>query len=201
MRSRSSLLLPSFMFVAGVWTHVSATTIIFNFNADPTGKATPFTDTVSGLSAAFSSSGDPGGFQVFPSFFKTLTGQVLFDPGPAGLDNLILTIQFSAAQSAISFNFATNSGTGVPLNLAAFNGASLIGSTAATGSLASSVFPEGVLSFTGGPFNRVVLSSSAVDFAIDNLTVTDVVPEPGMVVLFLAGILTLLGTARNVRSD
>jgi hypothetical protein len=163
---------------------------VFNFDADLVGKPTPFTDTVSGLGATFTSSGDPGGFAVVPSFFKTLTGNVLLDPGPANLNNLTLTILFSAVQTSISMNFATNSGTGVPFNLNAFNGASAVGSATATGVIPPGFgFPEGVVSFSGPTFNRVVLSApAALDFAIDNVSV-NAVPEPGSLSLLAFGAL------------
>jgi hypothetical protein len=166
-----------------------AAPINYNFDTDVIGKATSFTDTASGLGATFSSSSDPGGFVVASTFLSTLTGNVLFDPGPAGLNNLTLTILFSAPQTSISIDFATNSGLGVPLNLDAFNGASAVGSTSATGSIpANFSFPEGVITFSGPAFNMVTLSSTAADFAIDNVTVT-AAPEPGSFWLLLLGVL------------
>ena len=167
---------------------LSRAAIVYSFDTDLLGKATPFTDTVSGLGATFTSSGDPGGFVVFQSFFSTLTGNVLLDPGPANRNNLALTIAFSAVQTSISMNFAVNSAAGVPLNLDAFNGASPVGSATATGIIPPGFgFPEGVISFGGTPFNRVVLSSPAFDFAIDNVTV-NVIPEPNSLSLFALGI-------------
>jgi hypothetical protein len=161
---------------------------VFNFDSDVVGKATPFTDTVSGLGATFTSAGDPGGFVVTPSLFSTLTGNVLLDPGPAGLDDLTLTIAFSTLQTSISMNFATNSATSVPFNLIAFNGALAVGSASATGVIpAGFFFPEGVINFGGPAFNRVVLTSpAALDFAIDNVTVNSV-PEPGSLSLLAFG--------------
>jgi hypothetical protein len=176
-------MLLSLALLAGFSVTVRAA-VVFNFDADVPGKATQFTDTVSGLSATFASSGDPGGFAVTPSFFSTLTGNVLLDPGPAGLDNLTLTITFSAPQTNILMNFATNSVSGVPFNLDAFNGAVAVGSATATGSIPSGFFfPEGLISFNGPTFNRIVLSSpAALDFAIDNVTL-GAVPEPSSLLL------------------
>ena len=163
----------------GLSCRLSAATVTFNFDSDATGKATAFTDTVGGISATFTSPADPGGFAIFATFFQSLTGNVLLDPGPAGLNNLGLAIQFSTPLTLISLNFATNSAAGVLLNLSAFNGASLVGSSSASGIIpAGFTFPEGILSFAGGPFDRVTLSSTALDFAIDNVTVTSAVPEP-----------------------
>jgi hypothetical protein len=184
-----------------VWAdQVLSTDPIFNFDSDPVGKATPFTDTVSGLGATFTSSGDPSGFAVIPTFFSTLTGNVLLDPGPAGLDDLTLTIAFSAAQTSISMNFATNSLAGVSFTLNAFNGASLVGSSVATGVIPPGFFfPEGVISFSGPDFNRVVLSSpAALDFAIDNASV-NAVPEPGSLSLLVFGAIAAIGFVTQLR--
>jgi hypothetical protein len=120
---------------------------------------------------------------------SALTGNVLLDPGPAGLNNLALMVVFSAPQTSISLNFATNSVAGVLFNLNAFSGASAVGSAAASGVIPLGFsFPEGVISFSGPAFDRVVLSSSALDFAIDNVTV-DAIPEPGALSLLTLGML------------
>jgi len=166
---------------------------VFNFDADLFDKPTPFSDTVGGVEATFTSSGDPGGFAVTPFSFSSLTGNVLLAPGPAGLNNLTLTIVFSGVQTSISMNFATNSEIGTLFKLDAFNGTSAVGSAAATGIIPSGFsFPEGVISFSGSAFNSVVLSSpEALDFAIDNVTVK-VVSEPGSLLLLLFGALGII---------
>jgi hypothetical protein len=188
----------------GFATVSRAATITFDFNADATGTATPFTDTVSVLSATFSSSGDPGGFQIAGSFFLNLTRQVLLDPGPANLAFLTLTIRFSAPQSDISMNFATDSATPVPFSLQAFNGVTPVGTSSATGTIPSPpgglfTLPEGLIRFGGGPFNSVVLSAAAPHFAIDNITVTDI-PEPGSLRLCVAGLAVLVFACRRRNS-
>ena len=48
-----------FVLLAGTSTLLQAA-VVYNFDADVLGKATPFSDTVSGLAATFTSSGDPG---------------------------------------------------------------------------------------------------------------------------------------------
>ena len=159
----------------------SAAPITFNFDTD-TGSFTPFTDTVDGLSATFTSPADPGGFAVGSSFFSTLTGGVLLDPGPASANGLPLTISFNALLGSLSLDFATNSGVGVPLQLQAFDDALPAGATSAMGTIPPGFsFPEGSISISGA-FNEVVLSSTAFDFAIDNIAVT-LVPEPSDFVL------------------
>jgi hypothetical protein len=173
---------------------------VFNFDSDPVGKSTPFTDTVSGLGATFTSSGDPGGFDVAfaGTAFSTLTGNVLFEPGPAGLNNLTLTIVFSALQTNISMNFVTNSFGSVPFDLNLFNGGSAVGSATATGVVPPGFFfPEGGISSFGGPaFNRVVLSApEARDFAIDNVAVS-AVPEPRSLSLLVSGTLGVIAITR-----
>jgi hypothetical protein len=41
--------------------------MVLNVDGDSPGASTTFTNTVSGLSATFSSSADPGGFMVYPT--------------------------------------------------------------------------------------------------------------------------------------
>lgn len=163
---------------------------IFNFDGDSLGRSTTFTDTSNGISATFSSSADAGGFVIYPSFFETLTGNVLGDPGPAGKDNLSLNIDFSQNLSFITLNFATSDlVTPSPFTLTAYENGSAVGSTTFPGQfLPGFAFPEGEIAFAGPAFNRVVLSSTALDFAVDNIQVA-AAPEPGTLALLGAGLI------------
>jgi len=172
---------------------------IFNFDADSVDQGTPFTDTSNGLSATFSSPGDPGGFGITASFFSALAGNVLIDPGPAGLDHLALNIGFSSSVDSIGLDFAVNSAAPVPLTLTAFENSAAVGTVTAADAFPSpeAQSPEGHLDFSGTLFDSVTLTSGAADLAIDNVAVTRSVattPEPAAAGLFsLAGALACIG--------
>jgi len=169
-----------FLLAASSLCAAASASTIFNFDGDSLGTSTKFTDTVNGLSATFSSDADPGGFVVYTSIFQTLTGNVLGDPGPAGASNLALTVGFSQNLSALTLNFATDDfGSPSPFTLAAYENATLVGSTTSAGNFLSGfTFPEGEIAFAGNAFNRVVISSTATDFAVDNINVITAAPEP-----------------------
>ncbi len=187
----SKTILPAAIAVASLCTAANAGTI-FNFNNDTLGTETTFTNTVNGVAATFSSSGDPGGFVVYPSIFETLTGNVLGDPGPAGQDNLALDISFSQVLGSLSLDFATaDFNSPSAFTLTAYDNTALVGSVSVTGSyLTGSAFPEGILDFSGASFNNVVISSAAPDFAVDNINVT-AAPEPSAFLLLGTGFLLM----------
>ncbi len=180
----------------------SASTV-FNFDGDNLGTATTFTDTVNGVSATFSSSADPGGFVIYPSIYETLTGNVLGDPGPANANNLSLSIAFNGNLNAVTFDFATSDfGTASPLTLQAFEGNTLVGSATQTGQfLPGFSFPEGEIAFDGTNFNKLVVSSTATDFAIDNVAVIASAPEPSVLGLLAIGLLCAGIPAVRARSS
>jgi hypothetical protein len=170
---------------------------VFNFDEDPIDRGTEFSDTSNGISATFSSPGDPGGFGVQQSLFSNLTGNVLIDPGPAGLDRMSLTIRFSSLVQSVDLNFAVNTTNPVPLTLTAFSGDATVGTIAASGTLpsADSQAKEGHISFHEASFNSITLASDANDFAVDNITVAEVssAPEPASF-WFLGLAMTLAST-------
>ncbi len=150
---------------------------------------------MNGLSATFSSSADPGGFIVYPSFFETLTGNVLGDPGTSGQDNLTLDVNFSQALTALTLDFATSDFFNPsPMTLVAYDNGVQVGTASSTGEfLPGFIFPEGELSFDGANFNSIALSSTATDFAVDNIAVLPAAatPEPSGLVLLGSGLLML----------
>ena len=124
--------------------------------------------------------------------FETLTGNVLGDPGPAGIDGLNLSVLFSQNLSAVTLNFATDDfNTPSPLTLTAFEGVNQVGSVTSTGQFLNGfLFPEGEIALSGLAFNRIVISSTAMDFAVDNITVVGT-PEPAPLALFALGLLAM----------
>jgi len=69
-----------------------------------------------------------------------------------------------------------------------------VGSANATGTIPPGFgFPEGTLSFSGPTFNSVVLSTTAFNFAVDNIVVNPVVnPVPEPSTLVMAGEMAML---------
>ena len=177
----------------------ASTVVDFNFDSDTLGTTTTFTDTVDGLSATFSSAADRGGFVVFPTMFETLTGNVLGNPGPAFAFDIPLDVSFSGNLSAITLDFATGDfNTPSPFSIAAYENTTLVGSSTSTGQfLPGFAFPEGEITFDGGTFNNVVISTPSPNFAVDNIHVLATAPEPGTLTMLAAGL--LLSVAGAIR--
>jgi hypothetical protein len=190
MRRRLAALLAAAL--SGVAAAAPAQT--FDFESTPLGTAVPFSVTSGGLTATFTSAAN---FTAQPSPFSALAGNALFDDDDAVGP---LTISFSRPLTAIALDFGTNAPfTPMGLTLQALSGGTLVGTVSAPGVVpAGFLFPEGSLSFAGAPFDAVVLSSGARDFAIDNLAVS-AVPEPGTVALVGAGVLLVAGAAARRR--
>lgn len=184
-----------FLFLLLLCSFASAATV-FNFNEKPLNTYTPFAMTKDGITVSFASNGDPGGFALTFYSSPSLSGNVLFQPGPADMDNLALSVDFDQALSSISLNFAINGTSSQRLELAAYLAGQQVGDVFATGVRPpGAFFPEGLIGFSGASFDSVILTSEALDFAIDNVTVTAPAPEPGTIVitgLVLAGGITSL---------
>jgi len=159
--------------------------VIFDFESVAAGTLEPFSVTVSGLTASFSS---PGTFQVASFQPNTLfSGNSLFD---ADVAIQPLSVGFSSVLSDISLVFAQNGGAGVAFTLTALIGGvggATVGSVSVNGANAFSGFPGGTISFAGVAFDAIRLSTTTLDFAIDNITV-NAVPEPAALLLLGSGI-------------
>ena len=199
MRSGPAFLLAAMTAATMAAATSSAAAQTFDFETTPNFTLVPFSVTNGGLTATFSS---PQGFMVQPSPFSTLAGRVLMesDPGPGPL-----TITFSAPLNGITLGFGLNSLFGTAsLTLQALMGATMVGSANAPGVVPpGNLFPEGSITFSGATFNSVLLSSTAPDFAIDNIVArqASVVPEPATVWLLGSGALVLVGVARRRSRD
>lgn len=176
-----------------------ATVALFDFENQPIGTETPFTLVSSGLSATFAGSSgvDPGAFGISSNFqtptgfqYQLMNGDFLTIGSAFGASGSALTITFSAAVTDFTLNFALDD----PFNLSTLTfetNASETGS--ASGALTSGFrYPEGTLSFAGGPFTSITFHSDALDFQIDNLHATiAAVPEPETVMLFAIGVVAI----------
>jgi hypothetical protein len=152
---------------------------LYTFDAIGSGTTTTFTDTSDGVTATFSSP-DGAVFVVTGSFFDSLTGNVLFDVDAA---HHALDVEFSSPASFVSLLFAVNGLDTDTLTLEAFLGGTLVGSVTTGGTVPSGgFFPEGTISFSGVLFDAIRLTSTAPDFAVDDIALS-AVPEPATVLL------------------
>lgn len=163
---------------------------LFTFEDVPTFTPIPFSATSGAITANFSSpQGSP--FFTTPGPFSALTGNVLIDSDPAFNE---LQISFSQPLQALSLIFVLNANQfSDVLSLNAFLGGVAVGSASATGVVPGGfTFPEGTISFGGTAFDEVRLTSTAVDFGIDNIDVSASIPEPSSLWFAGAGVAALV---------
>jgi hypothetical protein len=157
----------------------------FNFNSMTPGSTIPLLSADQGNTATFASP-DGSVFSVLPSFFSSLTGNVLLDTDG---NQHQLYILFNESVSSVVVSFALDGNASSSLSLLAFSGGvtgANVGSALSNGSVPIGFsFPEGTISFSGAMFDTVLLTSSAPGFAIGNLTTT---PVPEATFLDLVGL-------------
>jgi len=189
----------SVVFLAVLSTASPAQASIITFEAQPIGLTDPFVIGVDGINVSFAS---PAVFSVGASFFSTLTGHILLDADPI-VGNLV--IGFSSLVQNVSLNFATNSGVGPSLLLQAFTGGiggTLVGSASVAGVVPIGLsFPEGVIGLSGVAFDTLRLSTTAQDFAVDNIQFVNAVPEPTSLLLFGSGAIGVVVSLRRKKKQ
>lgn len=191
----------SAVFFAVLATASPAQASIITFEAQAIGLTDPFVIGVDGINVSFAS---PATFSVGASFFSSLTGHVLLDADPI-IGNLV--IGFSSLVQNVSLNFATNSGVGPALLLQAFTGGiggTLVGSASVAGVVPGGfTFPEGVIGLSGVAFDTLRLSTTAQDFAVDNIQFVNAnaVPEPTSLLLFGSGAIGVIVSLRRKKKQ
>lgn len=176
----------------------AANAAVYDFENQPIGTETPFTLVSGGLSATFAgpSGVDPGAFGISSNFltptgfqYRLMNGDFLTIGSAFGASGSTLTVTFSAPITAFTVDFALDDRTNHS-TLSFLTNAS--GSGSGSGGLtAGFLYPEGTLSYAGGPFTSITFASTAIDFQLDNFVATPAVPEPESVVLFAVGLAAL----------
>jgi MYXO-CTERM domain-containing protein len=173
---------------------------VFNFDSLSPDQSTPFTYTVNGVTANFSSSTpfwvEPYDFQGGP----LASGNNLFNhqTGPP----VTLNILFSVYATSISLTFAwpplTFTERAGGLSGTVVGTQSLYGTRTGPGTFGN--YPVGVLSFSGGSFNAIQITANAVPaFQIDNITYGNsaATPEPGPAWLTISALVGGLALRRR----
>lgn len=161
---------------------------IYTFEQFADGLVTPLLDVApdSGgleIRASFTSGPQPGELQIAEFQPNVLfSGHTLY--APSGVFDA-LTVTFDRGVLRLSFDFATNGPGSLILNSVVWNGAMLSSGPldGGPGSPGGTFEVVSTLPLTSFTIRAVDLDGNPVEFAIDDLTVTEVVPEPALLLL------------------
>ncbi|HTX39977.1 MAG TPA: hypothetical protein VME43_33390 [Bryobacteraceae bacterium] len=164
---------------------LDASTIFINGTDEPLATYTPFSDTIDGITATFSSGSDPLAFETNPTTNYVDWGSEMLSTNTFGAT---LTITFSQSFDWISIDFGTY--TADPLELVAYLGRTQAGSPVdITGTqVVTDGFYQSTIGLSGVSFDTIVLSdpsSGLPIFGVGNITVAEA-PEPGYFWIFPA---------------
>jgi PEP-CTERM motif len=197
--------------ISGLATGIQAADVVYDFNGN-VGSAVPFTltDATTGTAATFTGFNGTGTpqFTVNNQYaFPGMTGGYIYEPNgdDANYPGLnvkfaVLEIQFNKAVSNFFANFAETDYASDPLRFRTYLGGTQL--TEALGTftqnpVAGSQVGAGTLGYADSPFDRIQIESigSSEYFALDNVSVDSVVPEPATVSLLAFGAVGVLAGA------